>query len=58
MCVQACKFEALTYVEREEDVEEEKEEVKRGEMELAYEVLVKKHGKKKVMEAFNRLSKG
>jgi benzoyl-CoA reductase subunit BamC len=58
MCVQACKFDALTYLEREEEVEEEKEQVKRGEMELAYEVLVKKHGKKKVMEAFNRLSKG
>ena len=58
MCVQACKFDALTYVEREEDAEEGEEEVKRGEMELAYEVLVKKHGKKKVMEAFNRLSKG
>ena len=57
MCVQACEFDALTYEEREEEVEEEKEEVKRGEMELAYELLIKKHGKKKVMDTFARLSK-
>ena len=29
----------------------------RGEMEIAYELLVKKHGKKKVMDTFARLSK-
>ena len=58
MCVQACKFDALTYLEREEEVFEEEEQVKRGEMELAYEVLVKKHGKKKVMDTFTRLGKG
>ena len=57
MCVQACKFDALTYEEREEEVEEKKEEVKRGEIELGYELLVKKYGKKKVMDTFARLSK-
>jgi benzoyl-CoA reductase subunit BamC len=57
MCVDACTFGALTYEEREEEVFEEEEQVKRGEMELAYELLVKKHGKKKVMDTFARLSK-
>jgi len=56
MCVQACVFGALTYVEREEEVEEE-EEV-RGEMEVGLEVLVNKHGLKKVKDAFARISKG
>ncbi|HUT72231.1 MAG TPA: hypothetical protein VMW89_16295 [Desulfatiglandales bacterium] len=55
MCVDACTFDALTYEEREEEVGEEEEE--RGEMEIAYELLVKKHGKKKVMDTFARLSK-
>ena len=58
MCVDACTFGALTYEEREEEVEEREEEMKRGEMDLAYEVLVKKFGKKKVMDTFARLSKG
>ena len=56
MCVQACKFDALIYEEREEDVEEEVE-VNRGEMEIAFEELVKKHGLKKVKESFTRFSK-
>lgn len=54
MCVQACKFDALTYDEREEDVLED--DIKQDEMEAAYKMLVKKHGKKKVLETFNRLS--
>jgi len=56
LCVQWCLNDALTYEEREEEVEEE--EVERGEMEIAYELLVKKHGRKKVMDTFARLSKG
>jgi benzoyl-CoA reductase subunit BamC len=56
MCVQACKFDALIYEEREEAVAEEKD-VQRGEMDIAFESLVKKHGMKKVMETFNRLAK-
>ena len=58
MCVQACQQDALTYVEREELVEEQKQEVKLEEMEIVFEALVKKHGKKKVMDTFARLSKG
>jgi benzoyl-CoA reductase subunit BamC len=54
MCVQACKFDALTYNEREEDVSDGN--YKYDEMETAYKLLVKKYGKKKVMEMFNRLS--
>ena len=55
MCVEACTFDALTYEEREE---EKAEQEKAGDMEIAYEVLVKKFGKKKVMDTFARLSKG
>jgi benzoyl-CoA reductase subunit BamC len=58
MCVDACTFDALTYEEREVEVEKKEEEVKREEMQLAYEVLVKKYGKKKVLDTFTRLSKG
>jgi len=56
MCVDACTFGALTYEEREAAVEEEKD-VQRGDMESAYEQLVKKYGKKKVMDTFARLSR-
>jgi benzoyl-CoA reductase subunit BamC len=56
MCVDACTFGALTYEEREV-VEPEKEEAKRGELEIAYEALIKKHGKRKVIDTFSRLSK-
>ena len=58
MCVDACTFGALTYEEKEKEVTEEKDQVKREDMELAYEVLVKKYGKKKVLDTFERLSKG
>jgi benzoyl-CoA reductase subunit BamC len=57
MCVEACTFDALTYEEREKEVIDEKEQVKREDMELAYEVLVKKYGKKKVLDTFERLAK-
>jgi benzoyl-CoA reductase subunit BamC len=56
MCVDACTFGALTYEEREEEVVEEEE--KPGDMEIVFESLVKKYGKKKVMDTFTRLSKG
>lgn len=55
MCVQACVFDALTYLEREEDVEEKEE--KREEIEVGLEALVNKHGLKKVMDTFARISK-
>ncbi len=58
MCVQACKFNALTYDEREEDVyEDEQEDLNdRVELKIAFESLVQKHGLKKFVEAFVRLS--
>jgi benzoyl-CoA reductase subunit BamC len=59
MCVQACKFDALTYEERVEEVEEEAatEEESRVALKMAYASLVKQHGLKKVMDTFSRLSK-
>jgi benzoyl-CoA reductase subunit BamC len=57
MCVQACQQDALTYIEREEEVKTQKEEVKLEEMEIVFDALVKKHGKKRVMDTFARLSK-
>jgi len=57
MCVQACTFDALTYEETEEEVQEKEEEVTWGDVEIAFESLVKKHGVKKVMDTFTRLSK-
>ena len=56
MCVDACTFGALTYEEREVASGEE-EGVQRGDMEVAFEALVKKYGKKKVIDTFTRLSK-
>jgi len=58
MCVQMCSRGALTYEEKEVAVSEEKEQVQRGDMELAFDVLVKKYGKQKVIDTFARLSKG
>jgi benzoyl-CoA reductase subunit BamC len=55
MCVDACTFGALIYEERE--VEVEKEEEKRGEMEIGLKSLIRKHGLKKVADAVTRASK-
>jgi benzoyl-CoA reductase subunit BamC len=59
MCVQACKFDALTYKEREEvPVEKNQSEAEQQiEMKVAFDTLVKKHGLKKVVETFSRFSK-
>jgi benzoyl-CoA reductase subunit BamC len=56
MCVEACTFDALTYEEREEEVEEDLGK-REDDMELAFKSLVKKHGLKKVKDTFARLSK-
>jgi len=58
MCVQMCARDCLTYVEREVEVAEEETREAENQMELktAYEALVKKHGQKKVVETFSRLS--
>jgi benzoyl-CoA reductase subunit BamC len=55
MCVDACTFGALTYVEREEVVEAEPQ--KRGEMEIGLKSLIKKYGLKKVKDTIDRVSK-
>jgi benzoyl-CoA reductase subunit BamC len=53
MCVQWCLADALTYEEREEEVEEE---VKRGEMEIGLESLANKYGYQKIMDTIVRMS--
>ena len=53
MCVQACTFDALTYVETKE---EGKEEEKPDELKIGLESLVDKYGLKKVMDNFARMS--
>ena len=55
MCVQVCLPDALTYIEREEEGEEEE---KPEEMEIGLEALVKKHGLKTVKDTLARISKG
>jgi benzoyl-CoA reductase subunit BamC len=54
MCVQVCPHDALTYEEREEEVEEE---VKQEELEIGLESLVNKYGKEKIMDTIARMSK-
>jgi benzoyl-CoA reductase subunit BamC len=56
MCVQACKFDALTYAEREEDVVEE--EVSRSEIEIGIQALIRRYGAKSVKEAVNKATRG
>lgn len=54
LCVQWCLSNALTYEEREEEVEEE---AGPGEVETGLESLVNKHGLQKVMDTVARMSK-
>ncbi|MCG8636301.1 MAG: (4Fe-4S)-binding protein [Desulfobacterales bacterium] len=58
MCVQMCGRGCLTYVEREVTVTERQTREAESQMELttAYESLVKRHGQKKVVDTFSRLS--
>jgi benzoyl-CoA reductase subunit BamC len=53
MCVQWCLNDALTYEEREEEVEEE---VKLGDIETGLESLVDKYGMEKIMDTVARMS--
>jgi benzoyl-CoA reductase subunit BamC len=53
MCVQACRCDALTYEESEEEVKEEQP----GEMEIGLESLAKKYGLAKIMESVARMKK-
>ena len=54
LCVQWCLNDALTYEEREEEVEEE---VKLEAMEIGLESMVDKYGLQKVIDAVVRISK-
>jgi benzoyl-CoA reductase subunit BamC len=54
-CVKWCLNDALTYEEREEEVEDE-EEVQLEEMEIGLESLVDKYGLQKVQDTIARLS--
>jgi benzoyl-CoA reductase subunit BamC len=53
MCVQWCLNDALTYEEREEEVEEE---TKLDEMEVGLEALASKYGLQKITDAVARMS--
>ena len=53
MCVKWCLVDALTYEEREEEVEEE---VKPEDVEIGLESLVDKYGLEKVMDTVARMS--
>ncbi|MBI5920300.1 MAG: (4Fe-4S)-binding protein [Betaproteobacteria bacterium] len=56
MCVAVCESGALTYVERAEP-RKEKEQDKRGQMEVGLESLVNQFGMKAVFEGLTRMSK-
>lgn len=53
LCVQWCLVDALTYEEREEEVEEE---TKSDELETGVEALVDKYGLEKVIDAVARMA--
>ncbi|MDP6179024.1 MAG: hypothetical protein QGG48_03950 [Desulfatiglandales bacterium] len=53
MCVQVCRSDALTYVEREEEGGEEE---KRDEMEIGLEALAKEHGLEKIIDVVARMA--
>lgn len=56
MCVQWCRLNALTYEEREEEVEEE---AKLDEMDVALKSLVERYGLEKIVDGIGRIaSKG
>jgi benzoyl-CoA reductase subunit BamC len=54
LCVQWCIDDALTYEEREEEVEEE---VKREDLEIGLESMVDKYGLQKIIDTVARMSK-
>ena len=53
LCVTWCVRDALTYEEREDEGEEEKVEEK----EVAVEYLVRKHGLKEIRDILNRVAR-
>jgi benzoyl-CoA reductase subunit BamC len=54
LCVQWCLNDALTYEEKEEEVEEE---VKLEDVEVGLDSLVDKYGLQKVMDSVARMAK-
>ncbi len=56
LCVQVCALDALTYEEREVDVQEKVEEGSIEEMKIGLEALAKQHGLDKIMAAVARMS--
>jgi benzoyl-CoA reductase subunit BamC len=54
LCVQWCIVDALTYEEREEEVEEED---KPGDVEVGLEALVNKYGLEKVLDTVARMAR-
>ena len=55
LCVQVCRPDALTYVEREEEVDED-ETIERDDIEAGVEALVNKYGMKKLMDTVIRVN--
>jgi len=53
LCVQVCRTDALTYIEREEEGEEEET---REEMEIGLESLANRYGLQKIMDTVARMS--
>jgi benzoyl-CoA reductase subunit BamC len=53
LCVQWCLADALTYEEREEEVEEDE---KAEEVDVGLESLINKHGLQLVIDAVSRLA--
>jgi len=53
LCVQWCLAEALTYEEREEEVEEE---VRAEDIEVGLESMIDKYGLQKIMDTVSRMS--
>lgn len=56
LCVKWCLVDALTYEEREEEVEEEEVQEEREELEIGLESLANRHGMDKIMETIVRMS--
>lgn len=56
MCVEVCKADALTYVEREV-AREEKPQPTRGQIEVGLESLVNQYGIEAVLDRLNQMSK-
>jgi benzoyl-CoA reductase subunit BamC len=55
LCVQWCLNDALTYEEREEEVEVE-EEVEMEDLEIGVESMIDKYGLQKVVDAVARIT--